>query len=710
MPSGRTGLTILFALALWRAAPGAQWTVAVYMCADNGMNDQSYADLAEMTGVGSTEEVNVVVQVDRVARDSNPGCRRYAVHKDRLELLDDLGEVDMADTTTLAEFGSFVKSRFPAKNYFLVLWDHGNGWSEGYGPSRAIFIDDSRGHMMGVAGGELSAAVAGFRRALGARVKVLGFDACEMGMMEVACEVREHCDYMVASEGLVPWGGWQYGELLALLTAQPTKTPADFLPELCNDYVAQYPDEDVCLSGLDMRQLDRALPVAAATLRDSLALPAAAFHEARAQVQTFSPVAGRPPVETDEQADFIHYWQLAPAAESLNRAIERLVVANAASATLAHARGIACWFPDNYLAMKRARTSYAGLALADTLPWLGFLNAYFGTDDVKPTQPVVAEARANGHGDVRLWWSRAEDLAPVRYDLYEVAGLKETLLDNCENLDRWISVGWTLTGEPVHSGSHAFFSGSGANLDDSIALATPVGLSRGGLLSCYAFYSTEETWDSAGGFSRDVCYVEWSDDRTNWHMLDSLYGPAPYWQELRYVMPPANPVYLRFHYVTNGSNNGQGVFLDDIKVYSFDTVRIAARSLTDTTAYVYGLPRDTAGYHYAVTATDSFGNVSMVSQFSNVLKVNNLAEPYTRPAPFSGPCQLCLDFPPGETLGVFIYTLSGRLVRKFPKVTARLLDWDGRNESKKELADGLYIVSVVGTTFHRLGKIAKVGR
>ena len=46
-----------------------QWTVGVYMCADNGMNDQADIDIAEMEQVGSTEEVNVAVQVDRAARD-----------------------------------------------------------------------------------------------------------------------------------------------------------------------------------------------------------------------------------------------------------------------------------------------------------------------------------------------------------------------------------------------------------------------------------------------------------------------------------------------------------------------------------------------------------------------------------------------------------------------------------------------------------------
>ena len=44
-------------------ASAAQWTVGVYMCADNGMNDVADVDIAEMKQVGSTEEVNVVVPV-----------------------------------------------------------------------------------------------------------------------------------------------------------------------------------------------------------------------------------------------------------------------------------------------------------------------------------------------------------------------------------------------------------------------------------------------------------------------------------------------------------------------------------------------------------------------------------------------------------------------------------------------------------------------
>jgi hypothetical protein len=122
---------------------------------------------------------------------------------------------------------------------------------------------------------------------------------------------------------------------------------------------------------------------------------------------------------------------------------------------------------------------------------------------------------------------------------------------------------------------------------------------------------------------------------------------------------------------------------------------------------VFSVPRDTTGYYYFVTATDSFGNVSMASQFGRV-EVTTWAEPYTRPAPFSGQCELVLDFPAGETTDVFIYTLSGTLVKRFEDVSGHVLKWNGDNASEKPLADGLYIVAVQGRDFRKLGKIAKV--
>ena len=691
---------LLVLLVLFLPTFAAQWTVGVYMCADNGMNDLADIDIAEMKQVGSTEEVNVVVQVDRTARDPRPGCYRYFIKKDGADTLASLGEVDMADPATLAGFADFLRRHYPATNYVLVLWDHGDGWYPGHGPSRAIFIDDSRDHEMGVAGGELAQAMADVKQSLGKRVRILAFDACLMGMIEVAAEVRDACDYLLASEALVPADGLPYDEFLDRLTSRPTRTPAELLPDICRDYVEQYPGEQVTLSALDMRGLDQALGLMKATLSDSIGPSSAELHAARAAVQT---MPGWP-----FHVDLIHFLDLVPgaASDSLLVSLRSAVIANERSPGLENAFGLAVWFPGNYLALKGWLDSYVTLNFARETGWLSFLNRYFGTDDLKPAQPAVARHRQGGRSDVRLWWNSCFDLAPVRYSLYE-AQPEEVFTDDGEDLSNWIAVGWTTSTQQAHSGRTSLFSGSASNLSSFIESAEPLSLPAGGLLSFYAWHATKEGLDSLGGFTRYICYVEWSPDRGEWRWIDSLYGDRQVWHERRYRLPAAPRVYLRFRYVTGASIYGRGVFLDDMKVYAFDTLRTVAEGIPDTTAAVFGVPRDTFGYSYFVTATDSFGNVSMASQFYKV-EVTSWAEPYTRPAPFAGECKLVLDFPAGETPDVLIYTLSGTLVCRFNNVSQHVLAWDGNNASGKPLADGLYLVVAQGRDFKKLGKIAKV--
>ncbi len=680
----------------------AQWTVGVYMCADNGMNDVADVDIAEMEQVGSTDEVNVVVQVDRAARDPRPDCYRYFIRKDGADTLADLGEVDMADPTTLAGFAEFLRSRYPAKNYMLVLWDHGNGWYPGYRAS-AIFIDDSHGHEMGVAGGEFAQALAGVKQALGKRVRILAFDACLMGMIEVAAEVRDACDYMLASEAIVPNDGLRYDEFLGRLTGRPTRTPVELLPGICSDYVEEYPGQQVALSALEMSTLASALDLMAATFRDSIDPASPDVRVARAAVQTLP--------GNSFHIDLLHFLELLSGggSDSLLASLRSAVIANQRSAGLESASGIAIWFPDNYFALKASVASYMTLDFARESGWPQFLNRYFDSDDLKPDQPAISQVRQGNRSDARFWWNSCFDLAPVRYDLYEATRPEEVFKDNSSDFSNWIDLGWTTSTQQAHSGQTSFWSDSVSNLANFIESAEPLSLPGGGLLSFYAWYATQESWNSLAGFTRDICYVEWSPDRGTWYPLDSLYGDTRSWHERRYPLPPAANLYLRFRYVSDAGINGQGVFIDDIKVYSFGAMRTVAADIPDTTAAVFGVPRDTTGYYYFVTAIDSYGNISMASQFDRV-EVKTWAEPYTRPAPFAGECELVLDFPAGERPDVLIYTLSGTLVRRFRDVAGQVVDWDGKNEAQRELADGLYVVVVQGRGFKKIGKIAKVAR
>jgi hypothetical protein len=694
------GLAVLLAM-LSSGAAGAQWTIGVYMCADNGLNDVAYQDINEMKQVGSTDEVRTVVQVEFAARDPLRGGHRYLIKKDGVDTLANLGPIDMADPATLSGFAEFLRRGYPASNYMLVLWDHGNGWYPGQGPSRSIFIDESHGHTMGVAGGELATALADVKRALGGNVRVLGFDACLMGMAEVAAEVSGACDYMVASQVLEPSGGWPYDKLLEQIVSRPTRTPLEFLSQLCSDYVEQYPADAVALSVLDMRRFEEAVAVMKATFADSVNPAAPAWRSARSGAQSASTFRSH--------VDFIHLLELAsqPGTARLRAALEDAVIANRTRNGLDDCRGLAVWFPETFLALESRVDDYLGLSLGRDVRWLEFLNGFFGVDDQKPAQTEISDLRQGGRSDLRLWWNSSFDLAPVSYDLYEATRPTEVLSDNADTTANWMAWGWTASAQKVHSPGRAFYSGSGSNLDNFLESVKPLYLRNGGLLSVYATYTTEETWDSLAGFSRDICYVEWSPDRTEWHKLDSLYGEQADWRELRYVLPGRESLYLRFRYVTNATRNEQGVFLDDIKVYRFDSLRVAAAGVADTTAEVFGAARDTIGYNYFVTARDSFGNVSSASQFC-VVPVKTWAEPYTRPAPFAGECDLVLDFPSGMTVDVLLYTLSGMLVRRFDDVRGRVLVWDGKNDGGKDVADGLYLVAVQGEGFKKIGKIARV--
>ena len=65
----------------------AKWTFMVYMAADNDLEPEAINDLNEMELIGSTDDVNILVQIDRIYGYVSPDpdwtlTRRYRVTKD----------------------------------------------------------------------------------------------------------------------------------------------------------------------------------------------------------------------------------------------------------------------------------------------------------------------------------------------------------------------------------------------------------------------------------------------------------------------------------------------------------------------------------------------------------------------------------------------------------------------------------------------------
>lgn len=223
-----------------------EWTIMVYLNAKNDLERFGIADMNEMEKVGSSDNVNIVVQMGRIkGYDSSngdwTGVRRYYITKDtnptiiNSQLIEDLGEVDMGSYKTLAEFGKWVKKNYPAKKYFLIIWNHGTGWEKGFNEriTKGISYDDvTKNHIntpqLGMALKEIG------------KVDLIGFDACLMGMAEVVYEIKDYATYIIASEETEPGDGYSYDGFLSKLASNPTMGPFELAKAVVDAYYNFY--------------------------------------------------------------------------------------------------------------------------------------------------------------------------------------------------------------------------------------------------------------------------------------------------------------------------------------------------------------------------------------------------------------------------------------------------------------------------------------
>lgn len=112
---------------------------------------------------------------------------------------------NMAEAATLTEFLDYAYTNNKDANYYsLVLWNHGGGAVLGYGGDERYDYDSLSVTEMDEA----------FTNSLfiseGKKFEWVGFDACLMGMIEIAELFEPFSNYLIASEELIPGDGWDY--------------------------------------------------------------------------------------------------------------------------------------------------------------------------------------------------------------------------------------------------------------------------------------------------------------------------------------------------------------------------------------------------------------------------------------------------------------------------------------------------------------------
>jgi hypothetical protein len=219
------------------AAPLKDWTVMVYMNGKSNIEPYALNDINRFETVGSSDKVNIVVELGRskgLANDTTAdgdwaGVRRYYVIKDADKnhiaspVLADLGNADMGDWKQAADFLKWARAAYPAKRYMFMIWDHGWGWIDptnftGKAAARSISHDFVTGH-------SISTLDLGKIFQEGGKVDMYASMACFMQMAEVAYQIKDSADVIVGSEEVIQLSSLNFEDFFTQLEANPAEGP-----------------------------------------------------------------------------------------------------------------------------------------------------------------------------------------------------------------------------------------------------------------------------------------------------------------------------------------------------------------------------------------------------------------------------------------------------------------------------------------------------
>ena len=231
----------------------AKRTVVVYMVATNSMSGQDNTDIAEMkAALSNYYRGDCRLILYRVSYNQAP------------QLLELTCKNDMVSTVTLKTYGdeqsaSVTKQRFsevmadvkafaPSVDYGLVLWSHAAGWANSLPKSVGV-----RPRYFGIDYNE-TMPIDSLAEAIPADMfSFIYADACYMGGIEVAYQLRNKTRYFVGSPAEIPYDGMPYDITIPLFFEDNVS-----LPKICDKVYEYYRNttSGVALSIVDCAKLD----------------------------------------------------------------------------------------------------------------------------------------------------------------------------------------------------------------------------------------------------------------------------------------------------------------------------------------------------------------------------------------------------------------------------------------------------------------------
>jgi len=248
-------------------------TFYIYIAGVNDLRFWARKNIQEMLAIGSSDQVNIIIELHTILPGNQRISRRYYVEKNNLVLLDQGGPKDSGKIETLVDFFKFGLDNFPAEQICFIFWNHGTGPIDiersrvisaaalyEYNPStnmlelnraipffdyilmqdpdpRGICYDDLTGSYL--SNTQLVSALEKCVELNGKPIDIIGFDACLMANIEVCIMLKRFAHYLVGSSELEPGSGWRYDYVLAPF-AKGMPTSIQFAKHVVASYKKAY--------------------------------------------------------------------------------------------------------------------------------------------------------------------------------------------------------------------------------------------------------------------------------------------------------------------------------------------------------------------------------------------------------------------------------------------------------------------------------------
>lgn len=236
-----------------------EWTIMVYLVGSSlelGTNKYGSRDILEMIA-GSRypgmKKIHVVLATGGSRRYGWQSVKYALVEDGQLQVLSDIGDKAMSDSSTLGGFVDWATRRFPARHYGLVLWGHGEG-KDGFGRDDS---PQSKGNSLRLKDLDQAFQAIHTIQPLDAVV----YDACLMASLEVAAVTASVASAMGASVELEPGHGIDYEKFLSRIGQNSSANGIVFAQAAKESYLDQaksegtYEIDSITYSVFDLTQL-----------------------------------------------------------------------------------------------------------------------------------------------------------------------------------------------------------------------------------------------------------------------------------------------------------------------------------------------------------------------------------------------------------------------------------------------------------------------